>query len=723
MKLKSSEQNENSKIVENITDALCGIILGGSFFAVLLNIFKLNWSFETMLRGGIKGGFLSTANTIADYLGNTNYIILEKFKDGYDGSSNLLPNGLFLTFALMIIIVISCIIVRSCSKWFLSIYVIPVIILTILIDDSVNYMPLFSLAAALFLSLVAMTNSKITPYSFILPFAAVIITSAIVFTLEESNFTSDLQFLEKISEKVQETTEKRYGEDPLKNGKLDKLSSEELREDRGSIDQIISSLKDGKDGSDTAFTVEREGMESYYLKGFIGEKFDENRWNRLDTEIHYENRENLYWLNKEGFDGLSQISIVKKLVDGATPRSMKIEVKNAGRKNMLIPYELTGSDKKTEKGFENYSGAYLGTGSLFGRRNYQYAVEKNLTSTWTKWVGKLYSGKIDEAAKKYFINESHQNVFNYKNYTKYPKSLERLFEKEIGETGDIRKNHAEYGASIYKIRKYLQEKYIYTDYFTKDDKWDEVTNFIKKKKGVDAHFATLGTLLFRYYGIPARYVEGYLVTPSDAKGNRAVIGRSHNHAWTEIYIDGYGWVPIEVTPSYRGIMKEADLKIGLESVKYESKLNVDNPPDRRTVDESKNESESTGNIIRRLWGILGIIIIILLLYKVMYKLIPILYSAWKRHRAFNDKDPKEGTKAIFRYIKKEGLFITEENEALGNYAVYSLGEVAEEGRRQMKEALKRGKNEKRKIKKNNRSAAHSFVSNLFGRLRKKQRRK
>ena len=39
----------------------------------------------------------------------------------------------------------------------------------------------------------------------------------------------------------------------------------------------------------------------------------------------------------------------------------------------------------------------------------------------------------------------------------------------------------------------------------------------------------------------------------------------NGHAWTEIYLDGLGWIPLEMTPSYYGVMEEADLKTGLEA--------------------------------------------------------------------------------------------------------------------------------------------------------------
>ena len=82
-------------------------------------------------------------------------------------------------------------------------------------------------------------------------------------------------------------------------------------------------------------------------------------------------------------------------------------------------------------------------------------------------------------------------------------------------------------------------------------------------------YATAATLLFRYYGIPARYVEGYLVTPEDVEGvqpgETIELSGERIHAWTEIYVDGIGFVPVEVSPAFEGVMEEADLSIGISN--------------------------------------------------------------------------------------------------------------------------------------------------------------
>ena len=75
----------------------------------------------------------------------------------------------------------------------------------------------------------------------------------------------------------------------------------------------------------------------------------------------------------------------------------------------------------------------------------------------------------------------------------------------------------------------------------------------EQHRGFCVHFATAGTLLFRMYGIPARYVTGYVVQPEDftKKDNKNFtcnVKDTSAHAWTEIYIGNGIWIPVEVTP-------------------------------------------------------------------------------------------------------------------------------------------------------------------------------
>lgn len=98
----------------------------------------------------------------------------------------------------------------------------------------------------------------------------------------------------------------------------------------------------------------------------------------------------------------------------------------------------------------------------------------------------------------------------------------------------------------------------------------------ENKTGYCAHFASAATMIFRAMGVPARYVEGYIIRQADiadgevvgtrivsermdgSLGNYQMVEKSveitdaNAHAWVEIYVDGFGWVPVEVTSGYSG---------------------------------------------------------------------------------------------------------------------------------------------------------------------------
>ena len=67
-------------------------------------------------------------------------------------------------------------------------------------------------------------------------------------------------------------------------------------------------------------------------------------------------------------------------------------------------------------------------------------------------------------------------------------------------------------------------------------------------EGVCRHYAQAATLLYRSLGIPARYTVGYYGN-AKAENQEIVITNKQAHAWVEVYLDGLGWVYVEVTGS------------------------------------------------------------------------------------------------------------------------------------------------------------------------------
>jgi len=77
---------------------------------------------------------------------------------------------------------------------------------------------------------------------------------------------------------------------------------------------------------------------------------------------------------------------------------------------------------------------------------------------------------------------------------------------------------------------------------------DPVFYFLNdSRRGYCMHYASAAALMLRALGVPARYVQGYTVQTQP--GQEVRVPDFAAHAWVEVYVDGYGWYPMEVTPA------------------------------------------------------------------------------------------------------------------------------------------------------------------------------
>ena len=146
-----------------------------------------------------------------------------------------------------------------------------------------------------------------------------------------------------------------------------------------------------------------------------------------------------------------------------------------------------------------------------------------------------------------------QAVYQY--YTEVPENLAPTLTKLLNEAGlglgPIQGQAAAFGVSHLLERQAsytltpgaAPEGVDFTEYF-----------LLENHKGFCVHFATAGVLLMRSLGIPARYCEGYLVTPTDLrlKGSDGFsnVPDRRAHAWVEYYQAGVGWITMECTPGF-----------------------------------------------------------------------------------------------------------------------------------------------------------------------------
>lgn len=118
-----------------------------------------------------------------------------------------------------------------------------------------------------------------------------------------------------------------------------------------------------------------------------------------------------------------------------------------------------------------------------------------------------------------------------------------------GETGTF--------ARVEAIIRYLQthERYALSGIPYVPPGRDFVDQFLfVTHKGYCDHFSTALAVLARAVGIPSRWVKGFVMVPPDPKyrgpGYEYLLRGVDAHSWTEIWFQGYGWIPFEATPSF-----------------------------------------------------------------------------------------------------------------------------------------------------------------------------
>lgn len=308
--------------------------------------------------------------------------------------------------------------------------------------------------------------------------------------------------------------------------------------------------------------------ETVYLKAFTGFEYTGSSWNSPDSTKLYQYPANTNLAEYNLFCAYTEGETLEQMMDASMipPMKGRMIVKNldAAPNAIYLPYYISPMS-------EHVSITHAGTikGILLQEDsitlNYipyspsQTDLEDKLRSDFTSFK--------DETQNDYFSTYSSEV---YDNYLQIPDEiLPSLidYHEEIGYDTSL-------AGQISLIRRFLAANYEYDmSPGTTPRNEDFVTYFLgTQKKGYCSHFASAATLLFRSYGIPARYVEGYVITQS-AISNRAeatiynynyffegenILDNSsvvevevtdgEAHAWVEVFVDGFGWMPVEVTP-------------------------------------------------------------------------------------------------------------------------------------------------------------------------------
>lgn len=159
------------------------------------------------------------------------------------------------------------------------------------------------------------------------------------------------------------------------------------------------------------------------------------------------------------------------------------------------------------------------------------------------------------------------------------------------------------------------------------------------KQGYCSYYASAMTVLARCAGLPARYVEGYILPPEPTKESSTtyLVTNMQAHAWVEIYFEGYGWLPFEPTSPFRSRFYSSNSSDTVYSGDYNSSyddymelmkkyVNQGDANINFGVDETQDKT-SVGFILLIVTGVAILLLVALLLFNIirsrlkLYKLV------------------------------------------------------------------------------------------------------
>jgi hypothetical protein len=139
------------------------------------------------------------------------------------------------------------------------------------------------------------------------------------------------------------------------------------------------------------------------------------------------------------------------------------------------------------------------------------------------------------------------DAFVMEKYTRGPEETREALADIVSELETRRVDEGRPAADI--VREYVSGSATYSLNTSRMPEGEEFVSWFLRESdtGYCVHFATSAAVLLRCMGIPARYVNGYMVNADPA--NWTDVTQNEAHAWVEYYTEGYGWRMLEVTPA------------------------------------------------------------------------------------------------------------------------------------------------------------------------------
>lgn len=373
----------------------------------------------------------------------------------------------------------------------------------------------------------------------------------------------------------------------------------------------------------TVLTLRMQMPQAMHLRGFVGGNFENGRWSEaMDGAYSGEYTGITEWLAQQNFYPWMQQERLYRMSKDYDYVSVDVENVNGNSKYMYLPYEaaLSGDTLPDEVYYEKDYGAF--TKGLTGQREYTFTAflsrfEDYDEAGLAKWLTEV---KESPDWQEYSDAEAVYRRYVYDTYLYVSDEASRA----IGTSGIETCAGKTIDYTLHYIRKLFEEEFTYDIEQKKaPGGQDELTWFMdESRSGNDMHFATAAALMFRKAGIPARYAEGYYVSPdwvmlyTEMSDVTMDVPDSLAHSWVEIYIDEIGWFPVEVVPGFFDMEKQQiQEKEDDEKIKEQNKESYqDEAPEDNQPEEKQEEEKDPLNPI---WLILALVILLIAAYELI----------------------------------------------------------------------------------------------------------
>ena len=309
----------------------------------------------------------------------------------------------------------------------------------------------------------------------------------------------------------------------------------------GDLTKPVPSL----DGTETILSVTSDKADTLYLRGFVGDTYENETWSVLDAATAANEKDLFYWLHENGFYPQSQLAVAARLMGNY--QSASVSIQNISGCSLYRYEPCTVLPERAGLVQNKIQPSAVETSGLHGARTYSYETASDVAALLPELLDFLQNDTSGSAGA-YLQMESAYREFVYS----YALDVPAAFRAQLGSALDaccesygpvdsLTKEQAQAAALVF-----LEECFNGTG--------DIVLPLADTSDGTTYQYATVAALALRYYGIPARYVEGFIV--KTAENENVFVTAENAGAWVEVYQDGIGWLPLALTPGLESLAPE-----------------------------------------------------------------------------------------------------------------------------------------------------------------------